>query len=94
MAKKKTVCHCELNVIAFAIGLGGAWAICMLINGIGAMYGWGVKTMEAMASVYIGFDATILGSIIGALWGFLDGVLLGALIALFHNCTLKNVIKK
>ena len=59
----------KLNVKALAIALGSAWAFCMLFAGWASIFGWSVKFVEIMGSVYIGFGPTFLGGIIGAIWG-------------------------
>ena len=75
----------RLSVKGLAIGLGVSWAIYMLFAGWISIFGWGVKFVETMSSVYIGFRPSFLGGIIGAIWGFIDGVIGGILIALIYN---------
>jgi hypothetical protein len=75
----------KLNVKALAISLGSAWALCMLFAGWASIFGWSVKFVDIMGSVYIGFEPSILGGIIGALWGFIDGAIAGLVIALIYN---------
>ncbi len=61
----------RLNVKALAIAVGSAWALCMLFAGWAAIFGWSVKFVEIMGSVYIGYEPTLLGGIIGCLIGLL-----------------------
>jgi len=75
----------KLSVRGLAVGLGVFWAVCMLFIGWASMFGWGVRFVEMMASVYIGFEPTFLGGIIGAIWGFIDGAIGGAIIAIVYN---------
>jgi hypothetical protein len=75
----------ELNLKALAFGLGITFALYMLVAGWLAMFGWGGALVEAISSVYIGFAPTFAGGIIGALWGFIDGAIGGALIAIIYN---------
>ena len=49
------------------------------------MFGWGKGIVEVMSSVYIGYSASFLGGIIGAVWGFADGLIGGAIFALIYN---------
>jgi len=75
----------KLNVWA-ASGAGMfTWMILMLTVGIGAYFGWGVEFMKTWADLYIGFDKTPVGILIGALWGAFDGFLCGALFAALYN---------
>ena len=80
----------KLNVKALAIGLGVSWAFCMLVAGWISIFGWGVKFVEVMSSVYRGFAPSFLGGIIGAIWGFIDGAIVGAIIALVYNAIVKK----
>jgi len=54
------------------------------------MFGWCVKFVDVMSSIYIGLNSTLIGSIIGAVWGFFDGAVGGAMIAFFYNLALKK----
>jgi hypothetical protein len=80
----------KLNVKALAVGLGVAWAICLLFVGWASIFGWGTEFVEVMSSVYIGFASTFLGGIIGAIWGFIDGAIGGAIIALVYNAMVRE----
>ncbi len=80
----------KLNVKALAVGLGVSWAVCMLFVGWVSIFGWGTKFVEMMSSVYIGFTPTFLGGIIGAVWGFIDGAIGGAIIAFVYNAIAKK----
>lgn len=75
----------KLNIKALAFGLGVSWAFAMLFLGWASMFGWGTKLVEVMASVYIGYAPSFLGGIIGAIWGFFDGAIGGAIIAYAYN---------
>jgi len=48
-------------------------------------YNWANKMVETISSVYIGFRSTPTGVLIGGLWGFLDGVIGGIIIAWLFN---------
>ena len=80
----------KLNAKALAIGVGISWGLCMLFLGWLSIFGWGRKLVEIISSVYIGFKPTLLGSIIGAIWGFIDGVIGGALIAIIYNFVVRK----
>jgi len=80
----------RLNVKALAIAAGGTWGISMLFLGLTSMFGWGEGFLDLMASVYIGYKPTLLGSIIGAAYGFVDGAIGGAIVALIYNVVAKK----
>lgn len=80
----------KLNIKALAIGLGVSWGIAMLFVGWASIFGWGTKFVEIMASVYFGFTPSFSGGIIGAIWGFFDGAIGGAIIALVYNAVVER----
>ncbi len=80
----------KLNVKAMTIAGGAAWAFCILFAGWAAIFGWATKFVEVMNSVYIGYEPTLIGGIIGALWGFLDGAIVGFIIAVVYNAVIKK----
>ena len=75
----------KLNVKALALAFGIAWGIGMLLSGLMAMSGWAARFVGVMSSVYIGFKPTLLGSLIGGVWGFFDGLIGGAIVAILYN---------
>jgi hypothetical protein len=52
---------------------------------ITAMFGWGTALIAPLASLYIGYSASILGAIIGVIWAFIDGFVAGVVIAWIYN---------
>ncbi len=95
MAKKKTIfktktCSegklCGLNAPKFALTLGIMCGLIMLILGAAATYAnYGVELVKIMSSVYPGYDMTLVGSIVGLLWGVIEGLLLGFIFASVYN---------
>jgi len=76
----------KFNVKALAIAGGVAWGALILFVGLtSTFFSWGNGFVDVMASIYIGFAPTLLGSIIGTLWALVDGALIGALIAWVYN---------
>ena len=81
----------RLNVFQLGLALGLTWAIGMLFLGIVAwLFGWGAGMVKVMGDLYIGYSATLMGSIIGAIWGFFDCFIAGILIAWFYNLFSKS----
>ena len=81
----------RLSVKGLAIGIGVAWAVCILFAGWASMFGWCTRFVDVMSSVYIGYKPTLLGGIIGALWGFIDGLICGLIIAIVYNAVTKKM---
>ena len=78
--------HTTIGVVSFGLALGATSAIYVFILGImAAFFGWGVPLAAALSSLYIGFGPTFVGSIAGAVWGFVDGLIAGLMIAWFYN---------
>ena len=75
----------KLNVLNLAIAMGVSCAIYVVFIGIAAMFGWGTEWVKILGSLYLGYRASVLGIIIGALWAFVDGFIGGAIIAWIYN---------
>ena len=75
-----------LGVIAFGFALGLTCGIFVFLLGLSAsLLGWGLELAVALSSVFIGFGPTIVGTITGAVWAFVDGLVAGILIAWLYN---------
>ena len=79
----------KLNVRAFAIAFSVWW-------GVGIFIGtWWVIAMSGftgeptfLARIYIGYEISPLGSIVGLVWGAIDGLIGGTIFAWLYNfCT-------
>jgi hypothetical protein len=76
----------KLNIKAFGLAVGLVWSLGMFLLGImSALFNLGTKWMEMISSAYIGYNATFLGSIIGAVWGFVDAGIAGLIVAWLYN---------
>jgi len=79
----------KLQPVALGIAVGVVWAAYVFLAAIFAMFGWGVAMVEMIASFYLGYGASILGAIVGAVWAFVDGLVCGAVIAWIYNMVAK-----
>lgn len=75
----------KINVKALALTMGIIWSLILLIMGILSNFGYGKMFVAVMDSIYIGYKNNLIGSLIGTLWGFVDGCIAGAIIALLYN---------
>lgn len=75
----------ELQPLPFGIAIGVVWAAGVLLAGLAAMTGYGAVFVNALGSVYLGYGASIIGALIGAVWALIDGLVAGALIAWVYN---------
>jgi ABC-type Fe3+ transport system permease subunit len=78
--------HATLGVISFGLALGATCAILVFLLGIMAsFFGWGVDAAQTLSSLFLGFGPTFVGTIAGAVWAFVDGLVAGILIAWLYN---------
>lgn len=75
----------KLQPMALGISFGVLWSASIFLLGIAAMFGWGDALVVAFASLYIGYKASIVGAVIGAIWAFVDGFIGGVAIAWVYN---------
>ena len=81
----------KISPIAFGLSLGIIWAVSVIILSLLALYfSYGLGMIEFFTSVYFGYELTLLGIAIGALWSFADGFIGGFLIAWVYNLCLRN----
>jgi len=75
----------RIQPLPLGIAVGVLWAIYVFFAGIVAMFGWGVALVDVLASLYLGYGASIVGAIIGAVWAFVDGIIAGVVVAWVYN---------
>ncbi|MDE1921628.1 MAG: bacteriophage holin [Candidatus Omnitrophica bacterium] len=76
----------KLDIKAFGLAGGILWSAGVFIMGISAMTcGYCAKFVAALGTFYIGYSATIPGSIFGAAWAFLDAGIGCAVFAWLYN---------
>ena len=76
----------KLDVGALGVAFGITWAIGILVLGwIGWLSGWGISMINVIGSVYLGFKPTFGGTILGAIWAFVDFFIGGVIFALIYN---------
>lgn len=75
----------RLQPVPLGIAVGVLWAAYVFFAGIFAMFDWGVALVNVLGSFYLGYDASILGAILGAIWAFVDGLVGGVVVAWLYN---------
>ena len=79
----------KLSVKGLALASGILWGVAMLGMGLANLVwgSYGQQFLQLMASVYPGYHATrsIGEVIVGALYGFVDGLIGGAVFAWLYN---------
>lgn len=77
---------CKISPLAFGLSLGVVWGGAVLIMGLlSHFFAYGTAFVTAMGVMYIGYEPSILGGLIGGLMGFIDAFVGGALIAWLYN---------
>ena len=77
---------CRLSVFGFGMALGLTWGLSVLALGLMNHYlGLGATIVTGLGEFYIGYEASIIGSLIGAGWGFIDMFIGGVIIAWLYN---------
>lgn len=76
----------KMNKCAFGLSLGVIWGLSVFFMAILAKCcGYGDGFVEGLGELYLGYDASILGALVGALWGFVDAFVFGFLAAWLYN---------
>ena len=86
-----------LNPKALATSLGVLWGAYVFALGLVLtmfpnlrMFWVSKEFLQILATLYPGYSATPVGSLIGLFWGTLCGAIGGYIIAILHNYTLEN----
>jgi hypothetical protein len=75
----------RLSVKGLGLALGVTWGAGVLMLGLIGAIGWGRAVVDVLGSLYLGFRPTLLGSVIGGAWAFVDGALAGVVVAWLYN---------
>lgn len=84
----------KLNAKAFGLACGIIWAGAILVMTIvssltdtvpTAYDGYAGQFIKGLVSIYPGYSISLLGALIGALWGGLTDFIFGAIFAWFYN---------
>jgi hypothetical protein len=79
----------KLSVKSLTIASGILWGVAMLGMSLANVIwsGYGQQFLQTMASVYPGYHATrsVAEIIVGTLYGFVDGLIAGAVFAWLYN---------
>jgi len=76
----------KLNVKAFSLTCGIFWGVgLLLITWWIILFEGATGDIPIHGKVYRGYNISISGSFIGMLWGFIDGIICGAIFAWLYN---------
>ena len=76
----------KLNVKTFALTCGLMWGVALLfITWWIILFDGASGEATLIGRVYRGYNISVLGSLIGLVWGFVDGLIGGAIFAWLYN---------
>ena len=76
----------KLDIKAFGVSFGIVWGLGIFMLGLlAALLGQATGMVDILSSVYLGYEATITGSLIGGAWGFVDAAVGGVILAWLYN---------
>jgi hypothetical protein len=74
-----------MNVRAFAVAAGILWGFLLFaFTLLEAARGVG-HTLNVLSTLYLGYSVTYLGSVVGLVYGFVSGALIGAAFCWLYN---------
>lgn len=75
----------KIDAWALGMAIGTVWAVYVILLGVAASFGWGSEWVSLLQNVYVGYGSDTVGIVIGGIWAFVDGIIAGALVAVFYN---------
>lgn len=76
----------KIDAKAFGLAAAFLWSGGVLLMGLTAtVCGWAKPFVGVLSVMYVGYDATIIGSIIGGIWGFFDAFIGGYILIWLYN---------
>jgi len=70
---------------ALGKAMGSLWAGAVVVLGLTARQGWGDEWRDLLSDVYLGYDSTMRGLVVGGVWAFADGFVGAYLLASLYN---------
>ena len=76
----------KFNIRAFALTCGIFWGLSVFLLAWWMIWKRGMTgDLTTLGQIYIGFNLSVVGSLIGLAWGFVDGLIGGAIFAWLYN---------
>jgi hypothetical protein len=76
----------KFNIKSFSLTCGIIWGLTILLSTWWILItGASGKTFGKLSKFYLGFSVSWGGAFIGLIWGFVDGLILGAVFAWLYN---------
>ncbi len=85
----------RFDVKVFGLTCGIFWALTMFVLGLSATFlNYGDSWVAFLGSIYIGFDDTLFGTLLGVVWAFVDWWIAGTIFAWLYNLLIDKISKK
>lgn len=77
----------KLAVFPFAVAAGLTWGIAVVLLALMPMFGWEAVQpfVDGIGGVYMGYESSALGALMGLIWGFIDAGIGGLVFVLIYN---------
>ena len=75
----------KLSIKSFALATGILWAIIVFLTTLFVLVRSGGDNFILLYPFFFGYSISFIGAIIGLVWAFVYGSILGALFAWIHN---------
>ncbi len=81
----------KLNPRALALTAAILWGLCVLLATWWVLiFGTGGQTLKLLGNFYLGYSVSFVGSLIGLVWAFVDGLICGFIFAWLYNLLVKE----
>ena len=79
----------KLDAVKFGVAMGAVYGLVFFVYGaVSALTGAGAEMMRLIGGFYLGMGPSLLGAVIGALWGFGVGFVFFGAAAWIYNALL------
>ena len=77
----------KLNIKAFSLAAAVFWSLTILMLTLWVVVKGEVSNpfLDSYRTFYTGYDISYKGALIGGVWGFFDGLIMGAFLAWMYN---------
>ena len=85
----------KLNAKAFALGAGIFWGVFLTVMTLISLWtgGYGASMLNLIKEIYIGYQISYTGALIGLLYGFVDGLVGCYIFAWLYNLLAEKLKK-
>ncbi len=76
----------QINTKALALSIGVIWGLAIFLLTVWFLImGYSGNLLAMLGSVYLGYSVSWFGAFIGLIYGFIDGLICGALLGFLYN---------